>query len=173
MDVEQHGARCVGGVSAVYFAASQAPEQKAVYRAKTQFAAFGTFACSFYVLQEPAQFSGRKVGVDQQAGELGYLVFVAGGFQLSTEVGGAAVLPNDSPVQQLARFGVPEQGGFALIGNTDPGNLLGADTGLLEYLTANRQGAIPDVFAVVLYPAVLWKVLSKLLLRGELGFAFG
>ena len=49
-------------------AAGQAPEQEAVHRAKAQFATLGAFTGAGHLLENPAQFGGGKIRIDQQPG---------------------------------------------------------------------------------------------------------
>ena len=139
MDIEQHGARGVGGVGAVDLAAGQTPEQEAVYGAETQLIALGARACARHIVQNPAQLGCGEVGVDQQSGALADHRLMAGGLEFGTVAGGAAILPDNGAIEQLAAGGVPHQGGFALVGDADPGYLAGADAGFFQHLAADRE----------------------------------
>ena len=44
-------------------------------------------------------------------------------FELLAESGGAAILPDDGVVDGLAGCAVPDDGGFALVGDADGGNV--------------------------------------------------
>jgi hypothetical protein len=76
----------------------------------------------------------------------------------------APVLPDDGVVDRRAGLAVPDQRGFALVGDADPGQLTGLEPGLGERALDHRQGAAPDVLGVVLDPARLRVVLGELLL---------
>jgi hypothetical protein len=68
---------------------------------------------------------------------------------------------------------VPQEGGFALVGDADRADVLRLELGFFQYIAANVQAAGPDLFAVVLDPAVLWKVLLELGLGNGNGVGLG
>ncbi len=124
VDVEQHGARGVAVVGGVHRAAGEVPDQPAVDGTEGQLAALGLLAHTGHVVQDPGQLGGGEVGVDAQAGFLQHAVAQAALAQVDAGGLGAPVLPDDGVVHRLARFAVPDHGGFALVGDAD-----GADVG--------------------------------------------
>ena len=164
VDVEQQGARGIAGVGAMRLATAQTPQQEAVDGAEAQFAALGALAGARHAVENPAQLGGGKVGVDQQAGLLRHPRFVTGGFQPGTVVGGAAVLPDDGRMDRCAGRGIPDDGGLALVGDADGQHLLGPEPLARQHLTTDLEGAQPDLFGVVLDPAILGEVLLELAL---------
>src|SRR6202022_583268 len=81
-------------------------------------------------------------------------------------IGGAAVLPDDGAMNRLAGDAVPHHCRFALVGDADRGDVLGADAGFLQRLAAGGDGGGPDVLRLVLDPARRRKMLREFLLRG-------
>src|SRR2546423_1547843 len=79
------------------------------------------------------------------------------GFQLVAAGGGAAILPHDSVMYRLARLAVPHDGGFALIGDPDGGDVRGGEAGLGEGFLGRVQLRGPDLSRIVLHPAGLGK----------------
>ncbi|MNC34605.1 hypothetical protein D3C75_830450 [compost metagenome] len=164
MDVEQQGARGVAGVGAVHPAAGEAPEQEAVHRAEAQLATLGPLAGAGHLVEEPTQLGGGEVRIKQQAGLRRHPWLMAGGPEHGAVGGGAAVLPDDGRMDQRAAGRLPHQGGLALVGDADGGDLPSLQTGLTERRPAHLQHALPDLFAVVLDPAVAGEMLAELLL---------
>ncbi|KAG1249744.1 hypothetical protein G6F65_019013 [Rhizopus arrhizus] len=123
VQVEQHRARRIAGVRAVYGAARQLPDQPGVHRAERQFAAFGHLARARHVVQQPGQLGTRKVRVQHQAGPRLQEVGVTVAAQLITHRRGAAVLPDDRAGKRTARGAFPDQRGFALVGDADGGHV--------------------------------------------------
>src|SRR5438874_919656 len=62
---------------------------------------------------------------------------------------------------------VPQDGGLALIGDTDRGDIGGADARLGHGGANSRDGRVPDLFRVVLNETWSGIDLAKLLLRGR------
>ncbi|MCY1346655.1 hypothetical protein D9M69_327470 [compost metagenome] len=148
----------------MHLAAGQAPQQEAIHSAEEQFAPLGTLTGARHVFQHPAQLGGGEIGVDQQAGAIGHIRFVAGGLERGAIVRGAAVLPDDGRVDGRAGQRIPDQGGLALVGDADGGDIGRVEAALLDGFAADLEGGQPDFLAVVLHPAVLRKILLELLL---------
>ena len=77
---------------------------------------------------------------------------------------GACVLPDDGFVHGLARFAIPDDGGFSLVCYTDGRDIGGRSTRLLHRVTRNRRYGRPDRLGVVLDPPGLRIDLRELLL---------
>ena len=139
VDVEEQGARGVGGVGGVHLAAGQPPQQKAVDGAEGEFAALGAFARAGDVVEHPGDLGAGEIGVEQQAGLRRDRRLVAFGLQSRADVGGAAVLPDDGAVDGLAGRAVPHHRGLALVGDADGGDVRRVGAGLLQRLAAGRR----------------------------------
>ena len=91
--------------------------------------------------------------------------------QFAALLRGAPVLPHDGVVDRFTGVFIQNEGGFTLVGHADGGNLCAFAFGLCYRLLAYRQRTGPDVFWVMLYPAVGRIMLCKFLLsnRDDLG----
>ena len=81
-DVEQHGARGVGDIGQVAFAAGQVPHQPAVHGAKQQIAGLGALLSTVHLVEDPANLGGGEVGVDHQTGGVADMGFQPLGLEL-------------------------------------------------------------------------------------------
>ncbi len=160
-EIEEEGAGGVGGVGEVGAAAGEFPDEPGVDGAEGDFAAFGALAEAGDLVEEPANFGGGEIGVDDEAGFVAEEIEVAGLADFGAEGGGAAVLPDDGAVDGVAGFSVPEKGGFALVGEADGGNFGGGNFGFGENFAGNVALGVPDVFRIVFDPTGLRKVLGE------------
>ena len=117
-DVEQKGARGIGGIGAVDGASGQLPQQPAVHSPERQ---VGT-GFHFALVQEPGQLGGREVGVEDEAGTGADQPQVPGRFERAAPGDAAPVLPDDGAVASPARPPIPQHHGLALIGDPDGGD---------------------------------------------------
>ncbi len=123
VDIKQQGTRGIARVGGMHFAAGQAPQQKAVDRAECQLPGFRPAACTRHIIENPGQFAGGEIRIQQQA------TATAGHFlqplrlQSSYPVRRATVLPDNRGIDRLATAAIPNQRGLTLIGNTDTGDL--------------------------------------------------
>ncbi|KAG1191810.1 hypothetical protein G6F35_013735 [Rhizopus arrhizus] len=161
VQVEQHRARRIAGVRAVYGAARQLPDQPGVHRAERQFAAFGHLARARHVVQQPGQLGTRKVRVQHQAGPRLQEVGVTVAAQLITHRRGAAVLPDDRAGKRTARGAFPDQRGFALVGDADGGHVGRGRSRVAQRFARHVQLGVPDFAGVVLDPARTRVVLAE------------
>ena len=123
VDVEQQGAAGIADVGGVVLAACELPDQPCIDRAKGQFAPQGLSACTGNVVQQPAQLGGRKIRVQPQAGALLYQRLSALLSPLLAHRLGAPILPDDGVVQRQTGSAVPQQSGFALVGDAHAANV--------------------------------------------------
>ncbi len=64
------------------------------------------------------------------------VLFQAVALELLADVGSAAALPNDGVVNRLAGLFFPDDGGFALVGDADAGDLIGIDVAFASTSTS-------------------------------------
>src|ERR1019366_3958818 len=128
--IEKHGAGGVAGVGDVQATAGQLPQQPRVYGAESQTVRIGQLASIWHVIQNPGNFASGEVSIDKQAGALLYQLFMALCFELCTEYGGTAILPDDGVINRLAGCAVPNDGSFPLVGDADGGHITGLQLGL-------------------------------------------
>ena len=124
--------------------------------AEEQLPGFGLFPRAGDVVEDPFQLGGRKIGVDDKAGLLPEALGVAAGFQLVAEGAGPPALPDDGVVDRLAGVTVPDDGGLALVGDADGGDVRGRRADLVHRRQSHAQLGGPDLVGVVLHPARFW-----------------
>ena len=112
VDVEELGAAGVGGVGCVHAAAGEPPEQETVDGAKGELTVFGTGSGAFHMVEDPGEFGGRKIGIEQQSGAVTNLAFAPIRAQLCAKTGGTAILPDDGVVDGCAGLPVPYERRF-------------------------------------------------------------
>ena len=141
--------------------AGQVPHQPAVDGAKDQFALLGPRPRAFDIVENPGQLGAGEIGIEQQPGARGHHLLETFRSEIGTDFGGAPVLPDDGVIDRFAGLTVPDDGGLALVGDADGGDLAGG----LDRLAAGRQRGVPEVLRIVFNPAALRKMLGELLLR--------
>ncbi len=87
------------------------------------------------------------------------------GFHLLATFRGSAVLPDDGVVDGFAVGAVPDDGGFALVGDAQTGEVACAQTGFAEDFDYGTQLRGQDIEGVVFYPAALRVDLVELMMR--------
>jgi hypothetical protein len=75
---------------------------------------------------------------------------------------GAAVLPDDGVVDGPAGPAIPDHHGLALVGDSERGDVPGAETGPGESFAGGGELRLPDLIRVVLHPSGPGKDLLKL-----------
>ena len=153
-DVEEHRARGVRVVGRV--AAGQLEQQPGVDRAEDG------ARRQVGVAQQPLDLGAGEVGVEDEPGALADQRLVPGLAQLVAARRGAAVLPDQRPVQRLARCRVPGDDRLALVGDPDRVELGALDAGVGERLARDPPRHLPDLARVVLDPARPREVLLEL-----------
>ena len=166
-DVEQQRPRCIGRIGGVTLAAGQAPQQEAVDRAERQLALDGRRARAVDVIEQPGDFGGGEIRIEQQPGARGYQRLVALLSQGGAGVGGAPVLPDDGIVDRPAGCAIPHHGGFALVGDADRGDVARFRIRLRHGGTDRRDRRGPDFFRIVLDLSRTRIDLAEFLLRGR------
>ncbi len=81
-------------------------------------------------------------------------------------LGGAPVLPDDRVVDRLTAGPLPDDHGFALIGDSDRCEIRGLHRCAFERAACALELSAPDLLGVVLHPARLRIQLSEFGLRG-------
>lgn len=78
---------------------------------------------------------------------------------------GAAILPDNGIVQRDSGFAIPEEGRFALVGDTDGSNLIRSDRCAGNCFRRHPDLGRPDLLAVMFDPPGLGEDLAKFALR--------
>lgn len=81
--------------------------------------------------------------------------------QHHAQVGRAAVLPDDRPVDGFASGPIPDYHGFALIGDADTGDSDRANAALCDGVPGGGQHVLPYVLGIMFDPAGLRVMLGK------------
>jgi hypothetical protein len=165
MDVIEHGARGIGGVGHMGSTTGQLPDQKAIHRAKQQFPPPRFVARALDMVQNPFQLGAREIGIGQQAGPFDDNLIIARFAQAAAKIGGATVLPDNRIVDRLPGRSVPNQCGFALIGDADCDDVIWPKARLFNRCTACARGGRPQIGRVMLDPAGIGEMLRELFLR--------
>ncbi len=160
-DIVEHGARGVGGVGDVARAVGQLPDEEGVDGAEGELALFGALPGARHIVENPSELGGREIGVEHEAGLLGDTRLFPLLLQLVAELGGAAILPDDGAIDGLAGFPIPDDGGFALVGNADGGDLRRLGPGGADGGMGACEHRLPDFGRVVLHPPILGEVLGE------------
>ena len=142
----------------------QLPNQIAVHGPKEQFTPRRTRGRPLHIAQQPMQLSGRKIGIQQKAGLLRDLRLMPFRTQTITKRRRAPILPNNRLMNRRAGFAIPDQGRFALIGDTDGGDLFGCAARLRHHTANNRLHRGPNLLCIMFNPSRLWEILLKFLL---------
>ena len=153
VQIPEHGAGGVGAVGGVDFAVGETCDEPAVDGAGGEVTG-GEVAGAGCVLQRPGDFGAGEVGVWVQSGAQANFAAVRRA-QLLRNGGCAAALPDDSGGDGGDGFALPDQRGFALVGDGDSGDAVWVN---------RRQGIAgggdlggPDLIAGLLNPARLRK----------------
>ena len=153
MDIEEHRPRGVAHVGDVYPTAGELPDDPAVHGSETKFSLFGPLASAFDVVEDPLDFRGREVGVEHQAGFCPNRFGPPLAFEELAVVGRAPILPHDGVVDGQRGLAIPYDGGFALVGDPDAGDVEPREVGFGNGFGGDGGLGVPDLAGVVLDPS--------------------
>ncbi len=114
------------------------------------------------VLQEPGRLGGAEVRIEHQPGRGPHEGEVAGVREPAAEGRGAAVLPDDGPVQGAAGGAVEGDQRLALVGDADGGHGVAGGGQAGPDLGQGGPHGVPDLGRTVLDPAGPGEVLGEL-----------
>ena len=150
-------------------AIGQAPDQEAVHRAEGKSTSFGALSGARHMVEHPADLGGGKIGIEPQPGTFRHHLGVPRGFQSLTDIGGAAILPDDGVANGPTGGALPDQGGLALIGDAEAGDIRGLQPRLGQCPARSAERRRPEGFGIVLDPTGMREDLWKFLLRARDG----
>ena len=165
MNVEELGAGGIARVGDVKRAAGELPGEPGIDGAEGEFAALRPQPRIRDVTQYPRQLGRREVRIDHESRHRAHAPGESRCAQALALGGGAAVLPDDRVVHGDSRHTVPDDRGFALIGDADCADRVRPDARLFQRLACARELGAPDFLRIVLDPAGLRVDLRELLLR--------
>ena len=125
---------------------------------------FDAYNLDKYATSGEFDFGSREVCVHGKTRFFSYVFCVACGGDMLADFCGAAALPNDGVVDGLTGVLVPNDGGFALVGDTNSGDVSGSGTGVGHSLLGDLQLSGPNLYSVMLNPTGLGEDLSEFLL---------
>ena len=165
VDVVEQGAGGVCGVRYVDAARRHVPDQPGIYGAESQFAPFRFGPRSGYVVEQPADFGSREVGVQHEARPVANQVGVPGFPEPVAHACGAAVLPYDGVMNGFAGAAVPYDGRFPLVCDADGGYVGGGEVCARQRFGGYARLGRPYFLRIVLDPARLRENLPEFALR--------
>ena len=153
-EVIQHGAGGITGVGDMdILATGEFPDQPSFYGTEEEISGFGLGAGAGDMIEDPGDFGGGEVGIEDEAGAFLDEGSVASGAEGIADWGGATVLPDDGIVDGFTGVTIPEDGGFALVGDADGGEVMGADFGDAEGFDGDGDLGDPNFLGEMFYPA--------------------
>ena len=135
--------------------AGHVPQQPAVGVAEDRVALVGRRTDPVDVVEDPLDLAAGEVGRRRQARLLPNGVAVTVALEGAGDAVGAGVLPDDGVVVRPAGVPVPHDGGLALVGDAQGGEVGGLQGRLVQRALHDRGRALPDLDRVVLDPARL------------------
>ncbi len=115
-------------------------------------------------IEQMLDFGAGEIGVDHEAGFLLDELFGASGFETIANGGADTALPDDGVGDGTAGGALPEDGGFALVGNAHGGDVGPVRGGFFDRLTGDNKLRVPNGLRIVLDDAWSGKDLRKFLL---------
>ena len=86
-------------------------------------------------------------------------------FEFCAKCSGTAILPDDRVIDGLAGGAIPDDCGFALVGDADGGNIAGLHFSFGQRFLSDGELGGGDFCGIVLYPSGLGKNLLEFALR--------
>ncbi len=143
--------------------AGEIPDQPGVDRAEERITLLGIRSKSRSIIKKPAQFRAGEIGCQREPGYRAKPIYAITFGQLVANLFRARVLPDDRVGVWFAGMAIPNQRGFALIGDSDGADVTWRDT--VADLPDHLLRAHPDFARIVFNPAGLGENLLMLVLR--------
>ncbi len=156
LQVQQLCARGIADVRGMDGPARELGDQPGVDGSKSQFAPLGAQACLRHVIEQPGELGSGKIRIEHEAGTAPDFVLQTLFAQARTLVRSAPVLPDNGIAQCASAIALPQDGGFALIGDADGSQIVRAQARALQGLAGAAQLRFPDFLGIVLHPSRLW-----------------
>ncbi len=139
------------------------PEKPRVDRSASQVTAFRSLSRPRYLIQDPLKLGSREIGIQHESRLP--LNPIASAFCSHSIAGSrrSTILPNDRVVDRIAGAAIPNHGRFSLIGDPNGMNCISTGYGAHRFLCYFALRS-PNLFGIVLDPALLWVILRKFLL---------
>ena len=131
----------------------EVPQHPGVHGAHHQVAGLGAFPGALDVVEDPLDLRSGEVGGQRQPDDLLVPVGSLLAAEFLDDLLGAGVLPDDGVVDGLTGFLVPHEGGLALVGDTDRGQVVLVYLRFRESLGDDLTDVVPDLVGIMLHPA--------------------
>ena len=146
----------IGPVAAELRAARERPDHPGIDGAQAQLARRRGLGSRGNVREDPGHLARRIVGREHQTRRVTHqLGHAFARSQLVAQLAGASALPHHGIAQRLARRAAPGNGGLALVGNANAGDVCRIDPGLLHHGACHSQHVGGDLGRVMAHPAGL------------------
>src|SRR5208282_2872622 len=129
------------------------PDQKSVDIAKQQIARFSLCACARNTFENPANLQATKIGSERKPGPGAIAVLSATRGELGHSGSNARILPDNRVVNGLSTFLVPDDRGFALVGDPDRSQIFRPQPPRFHCFLDDTIRAAPNFFRIVLDPS--------------------
>ena len=140
-------------------AARKPPNEIGINGSEHEFPVFCGSTGSFDIRENPCDLRRREIRIQQQPRLLGYHGFKSALSQFGAGFRSAAVLPDDRIANRRSGFPIPNNHGFALIRDSDRGDVVNLDA--VQRGFAGMDRGRPNFLGVVLNPSGLGKVLRE------------
>ncbi len=145
----------VGHVNAAMRSTGEMPDQKSIDIAKQQIAGFGLRACARNIFENPANLEATEISSERKAGLGAIAILSATRSELGHGGSNARVLPDNCVVHGLSTFLVPDDGGFALVGDPDRSQIFRPQPPRFHCFLDDSVCAAPNFLWIVLDPSRL------------------
>src|SRR5579862_3907858 len=136
-------------------AAGEVPDEVGVNVAEEQVACLGDLPRARNVFENPADFQTAKIGRERQTGFAAESVLSSRLSEFSDIIGDARILPRKRIRDWLAGFSIPNEGGLALIGNSNRGKVSRPEAGFRHRLSDYGARVLPDFHGIMFDPSGL------------------
>ena len=172
MNIKKHRTGCVRIVRYMHGSFCQIPNQPCINRSEQQFSCFRSRSDSFHIIENPGNFTRRKISVRNQSCFLPNHLFIPLRLQRINHFRRAPALPYNRMINRFSCFLIPDDCRFALIRNPDSRNVLRGHTDIRHRLRHNCHLRRPDFPRVMLHPTRLRIDLRKFFLCHAANRAF-
>ena len=155
MDVEEHGPGRVAVIGHPGAPLRQFPKQPRVHCPEADLAGFRPGAQARHLLQQPLDLAPREVGINHQAGACPHRGLPFPRLERVADPRRPSALPHDGVADRLPGGAIPQDGGLALVGDPDGGDLRSLHSRGGDRFPCHGKLAFPDLQRVVFHPAGL------------------
>src|SRR2546428_1072419 len=149
MDVEDERPRRVREIGRVNASGGQLPDEPGIDGPADELAGLGASLRTLNLVEDPADLRAGEIRVDHETGAVAEEPFESLRAKTLADRGARAALPNDRRMDRAAAAALPDDRRFALVGDADRREVLGADPGGPERFASDRHRGGEDLFGVV------------------------